>query len=168
MTNSRSARSIADIERGVILARVEIAAAPERVFCALTDPDEIPRWWGSAEVYQTETWSADFRVGGAWRADGRGADGRPFSVSGRFLEIDPPRKVVQTWKPDWDGGHETTLTYELVAIDGGTRLTVRHEGFVGRAESCEQHSQGWEMVMGWLANYLKPPAMPMLRTIAGA
>lgn len=156
MTHSPSARSIADIERGVILARVDIAATPDRVFRALTDSNEIPRWWGSAEVYQTETWTTDFKVGGTWKAEGRGADGVPFSVSGTFLEIDPPRKVVQTWKADWDGGHETRLTYELAATEAGTRLTVRHEGFAGRTESCEQHAAGWEMVLGWLQSHLQP------------
>ncbi len=159
MTDTRSARSIADIERGVILARVEIAAPPERVFRALTSADEITRWWGSCETYKTEKWASDFRVGGAWKAEGHGVDGMAFSVSGVFLEIVPPHKVVQTWKPDWDGGHETTLTYHLVATDAGTRLTIRHEGFIGRAQSCEQHTAGWETVLGWLAQYLQRSAV---------
>jgi uncharacterized protein YndB with AHSA1/START domain len=63
------------------------------------------------------------------------ADGAPFSVGGEFLEIDAPRKLVQTWKSDWDAGHVTTLTYRLEPMSEGTKVTVRHEGFVGRPES---------------------------------
>ncbi len=38
------ARSVADLTSGVILASVEIAAPPERVFPALTDPNALKRW----------------------------------------------------------------------------------------------------------------------------
>ncbi len=107
---TQTARAVADLSQGVILANVEMAAAADRIFRALTDPNEIPRWWGSADTYQTREWSADLRLGGRWRARGLSTDGKPFSVEGEFLEVDPPRKLVQTWKPDWDGGHVTAVT----------------------------------------------------------
>jgi uncharacterized protein YndB with AHSA1/START domain len=152
----RAARSVADLAQGTILANVEIAAAPERVFAALTQAEHVTRWWGSAETYRTTEWSADLRVGGRWRGAGRGADGAAFSVEGEFLEVDPPRKLVQTWRAAWDGDQVTTLTYRLDAIDGGTRVTVRHEGFAGRPESCANHTSGWEGVLQWLTGYLAP------------
>ena len=83
MSLKNSARAIADAGSGIILATAEIAAPPERVFRALTTPDEIVRWWGSDEVYHTTGWTADLRVGGRWRAEGRGADGQPFAAGGR-------------------------------------------------------------------------------------
>lgn len=152
-----TARAIADVSAGMILATVEIAAPPERVFRALSS-DEITQWWGSPDLYRTTEYWADLRVGGSWRASGRGADGKPFSVGGEFLEIDPPRALVQTWKPEWDGGHETTLRYTLAAIPGGTRVTIRHEGFAGRPDSCQGHASGWERVLGWLAGHLRGAA----------
>ena len=93
--STKTARAVADLTEGVILASVEVAAAAERVFRALTDPKELARWWGSSEAYRADEWTADFRVGGRWRARGRNVDGRPFSVEGEFLEIEPPRKVVR-------------------------------------------------------------------------
>ncbi len=147
------ARAVADIEAGRILASVEIGAPAERVFQALTTAADITAWWGSPEEYKTTGWAADVRPGGRWRADGVGVDGTPFSVEGAFLEVDPPRKLVQTWNPSWEGGHETTLTYLLEATAGGTKLTLRHEGFAGRAESCRAHGQGWERVLDWLRTY---------------
>ena len=85
MSSQRSARALADVNGGIILAEVEIAAPPERVFRALTQSDEIVRWWGSPDAYRTESWTADLRVGGSWKADGRGSDGASFTVGGVFL-----------------------------------------------------------------------------------
>jgi uncharacterized protein YndB with AHSA1/START domain len=166
MSIARSpARAVADLTEGIVLASVEIAAAPERVFRALTDPNEVVAWWGSAETYRTEEWSADLRVGGRWQARGRGADGRPYSVGGEFLEVDPPRKLVQTWNYDWDGGHSTVLAYRLEPIDGGTRVTVRHSGFGDQRASCRSHGEGWEMVLGWLSAYVTAPLYFLCRLI---
>lgn len=82
-----------------------------------------------------------------------GADGTPFAVSGEYLELEPPHKLVQTWRADWDGGNITTITYRLEAIAGGTRVTLRHEGFADRAESCRGHANGWERVLTWLRDH---------------
>jgi uncharacterized protein YndB with AHSA1/START domain len=149
------AKAVADVSAGLILATVDIAAPPDRVFRALAS-EELVKWWGSADTYRTTRWTGDVRVGGAWRTEGVSADGKPFSVGGEFVEVDPPRKLVQTWRADWDGGHVTTITYRLDAVDGGTRLTLRHEGFTGRPESCASHADGWERVLGWLQAYHRP------------
>jgi uncharacterized protein YndB with AHSA1/START domain/uncharacterized protein YciI len=156
---SKTARAIADLSAGTILASVEIAAPIERVFRALTSPEEIVRWWGSPDSYRTTEWTSDMRPGGKWRARGVGDQG-PFTVGGEFIEVDPPRKLVQTWQPDWDGGHVTTITYRLDATATGTRVTVRHEGFGDRADSCAGHTAGWEQVLGWLAGHAAPEAAP--------
>lgn len=148
--SNKGARAVADVTDGLILATIDIGVPPERVFQAITASTEIVRWWGSDDSYRTEAWTSDFRVGGRWKGTGRSADGSAFTVEGEFLEIDPPRKVVQTWRPDWDQGEVTKVTYLLEAIDGGTRLMVRHEGFGNRADSCRGHAEGWEGVLGWL------------------
>jgi uncharacterized protein YndB with AHSA1/START domain len=98
MKSMNHARSVADVEGGTILACIEIAVPPERVFRALTT-DELTKWWGSDEMYKTTSFEIDLRVGGAWPSDGVGADGVPFHVGGKVLELDPPRKLVQTWEP---------------------------------------------------------------------
>src|SRR5258708_4396373 len=81
---------------GAILASVEIAAPTERVFRAITDPRELKEWWGSPETYHADRWEADLRVGGAWRVEGHGAQGKPYSVYGEYLVIEPPRRLVLT------------------------------------------------------------------------
>jgi uncharacterized protein YndB with AHSA1/START domain len=153
-------RAVADVTEGRILASVEIAAPAERVFHAIAS-EEISSWWGSPEVYTTTAWTGDVHPGGRWRADGVGADGKPFSVEGEFREVDPPRKLVQTWRAAWDGGNETTITWLLEPVEEGTRLTLRHDGFSGRADSCSGHANGWERVLGWLNGHLTKAAPPV-------
>jgi uncharacterized protein YndB with AHSA1/START domain len=113
-------------------------------------------------VYTLSTWTADLRPGGRWKSEGKGADGHSFSVEGEYLRVEPPRLIVQTWQPSWDGGNSTTIHYELEPIEGGTRLTVRHEGFGDRAAACEDHGRGWVRVIGWLVAHLEAPRRTFL------
>lgn len=152
------ARAIADVGSGTILATVEIGAPPERVFTALTSAEDVVKWWGSDDMYRTTEWTMPLTPGAPWKASGRGADGVPFSVEGEIVEVDAPRKLVWTWRPAWDGGNTTTITYRLEPIEGGTRVTLRHEGFGDRHESCRSHGQGWERVLGWASAHLPAPA----------
>jgi uncharacterized protein YndB with AHSA1/START domain len=147
-------RAIADVSVGTILATVTIAVPPERVFRALTAEDQIPRWWGSDELYRTTKHTADVRPGGTWHSQGKGADGKEFSVRGEYLEVDPPHRLVMTWRAGWDGDHVTTVAYMLEAVEAGTRLTLRHEGFGARKDACRGHGSGWEQVFRWLAEFL--------------
>lgn len=151
------ARVLADPGAGSIHATVEIGATPERVFRAIAS-EEITQWWGSAELYRTTSWTGDVRPGGAWLTQGVSAEGEPFSVGGEFIEVDAPRRIVMTWKADWDGGNVTTITYELQAIPGGTRLTLEHTGFGDRIDSCNGHANGWGRVLTWLCAFFPESA----------
>jgi uncharacterized protein YndB with AHSA1/START domain len=145
---SSRARAVADLAEGYILASVEIAAPPERVFRALTTK-EIVDWWVRPGVFDTKEWSGDVRVGGRWRASGH-AHGQPYVLEGEFLEVDPPRKLVHTWQRAGAPGQPTIVTFLLEALDGGTRITLRHEGFVAR-EPCTGACIGWETSFEHLA-----------------
>jgi uncharacterized protein YndB with AHSA1/START domain len=137
----------------MVLARIEIAAPPERVFKALASED-IAKWWGAPGMYQVKEWTGDVRKGGRWKSVGVGSDGKPFTVEGEYLEVDAPRKLVHTWEPAWEAGRpRTTVTYRLDPIPGGTRITLKHEGFTDAA-SCESHGDGWERVFGWLNAFM--------------
>ena len=154
MTKESAARAVADTTDGVVLARVDIAVPPERVFKALTT-SELTKWWGQADMYTTTKFSIDLRPGGAWKSEGVGADGSAFHVEGEVLEVDAPKKLVQTWKPSWEPGPATKITYTLEAIETGTRVTVRHTGFTN-PDACSSHANGWERVFTWLSGYLAP------------
>ena len=148
------ARAITDGD--IVLATLDIAAAPERVFRALTT-DEAEHWWGAPEVYTIESWKADLRVGGAWSLIIRLPDGTALPASGEFLLVEAPNKLVQTRRYDWDhptlGRRVTKVTYLLQASELGTRVTVRQEDF-GSHEPAYEHAGGWERFLDFLAVYL--------------
>lgn len=121
-----TARAVYDLSDGKILAAVELSSPVVTVYNALTS-QEVVRWWVNPGVFDTREWNADIRPGGGWRAAGLGM-GQPYTLEGEFLEIDPPRRLVHTWRSV--GSKDSTMvTYLLDQIPGGTRLTLRHEGF---------------------------------------
>jgi uncharacterized protein YndB with AHSA1/START domain len=148
---SSRARAVADLAQGVILASVEIAASPERVFRALASR-EIVDWWVRPGVFDTREWAGDVRVGGKWRAAGV-ARGEPYALEGEFIEVDPPRKLVHTWHRAGAPGAPTTVSYVLDPVDGGTRVTLRHSGLAA-PEFCSSVSIGWETAFEKLAQIL--------------
>src|SRR6266542_2975724 len=117
------ARAAADLAEGSILASVEVAASPERVFQALAS-NEVLDWWVRPGVFDTREWAGDVRAGGRWQASGVGG-GKPYTLEGEFLEVDPARKLVHTWHSVGAPGAPTTVTYLLEPLDTGTRVTLR-------------------------------------------
>ncbi|HXW76686.1 MAG TPA: SRPBCC domain-containing protein [Candidatus Eremiobacteraceae bacterium] len=148
-----SVRSIADTARGELLATVDIAAPPERVFRALCS-NEITRWWVRDGVFDTRTWEGEVKSGGRWRAAGV-ARGEAYVLEGEFLEVSAPRRLVHSWHLAGMGLPTTTVRYALEPIDGGTRITLRHTGF-SNTDVCEQTSIGWETSFRALAALLAP------------
>ena len=142
-------------DQDLIVAEIEIAAPPERVFQAITDPRQLPQWWGQKEMYRVTRLESDLRVGGQWLSVGVSVTGESFHVGGEYLEIDPPRLLVQTWKASWSGTLKTTVRWELEAYPGGTRVKIRHSGFAGNAEAANSHSQGWQRVLAWVHAFLE-------------
>lgn len=148
---SRPAHAVAELADGVIRASVEVAASPERVFQALAS-EEIIDWWIRPGVFDTREWEGDVRVGGRWRAAGIG-NGRPYALEGAFLELDPPRKLVHTWHAAGAPGTPSIVTYVLDAIEGGTRLTLRHQGIASPLTGANTGA-GWETSLERLAEIL--------------
>jgi uncharacterized protein YndB with AHSA1/START domain len=155
-------------DQDVIAAEIFIAAPPERVFQAISDPNQWPQWWGQSGVYRITETSADLRPGGKWSSVGVGADGVSFRVDGEYLEVDPPRRLVCTWVPSYAGGLNTVLGWELQPrevhglqhrgpqkVGTGTLVKLHHSGFAGHPEAAKGHSQGWTRVLGWMQAFVE-------------
>jgi uncharacterized protein YndB with AHSA1/START domain len=157
-------------DKNAVTAEIFIAAPPARVFQAITDPTQLPRWWGQGGLYNITKSTMDVRPGGKWRSDGVGADGRTFYVEGEYLEVDPPRLLVHTWSGSYSGGRKTTVRWELephsvhdLHAGGpkrsgtGTLVRVRQEGFGGTPPPHDAvgHGEGWKRVLGWLEAYVR-------------
>ena len=52
-------------DQDAVVTEIEIAAPPERVFEALTDPAQLMLWW--AATPEGARWEMDARLGGKWR-----------------------------------------------------------------------------------------------------
>lgn len=150
--------AIAEVSGGVVQATVEIAAPPETVFRALTEPEQLVAWWGSPDQYQTHGWQVDLRAGGKWSCQARSAAGAG-EVRGEYLAVEAPRLLEYTWEPSWDEYRRTVVRCTLEPIPGGTLLRLIHRGFVADA-TAQDHATGWTRVLGWLAGHLdrKDPA----------
>jgi uncharacterized protein YndB with AHSA1/START domain len=142
-------------DQDVIVAEIQIAAPPDRVFQAITDPQQVPQWWGQQGMYRVTSWDADLRPGGKWCSRGTRADGSSFQVAGEYVEVNPPHVLVHTWNPTWAQLPTTTVRWELKAQEGGTLVTIRHSGFAGHAEAAQDHSKGWTRVLGWMEAFVE-------------
>jgi uncharacterized protein YndB with AHSA1/START domain len=155
-------------DQDTVQAEIFIAAPPERVFEAITDPTQTARWWGQQGMYRITERKADLRRGGKWSSVGVGADGTSFTVEGEYLEYDPPRLLVHTWVPSWTSTLKTVVRWELKPRDvaglqargpqrigSGTLVRIRHSGFAGDAPAAADHGQGWKRVLGWMQAYVE-------------
>jgi uncharacterized protein YndB with AHSA1/START domain len=155
-------------DQDVIRAEIFIAAPPERVFQALTDPNQMPKWWGQPDMYRITEYKAELRPGGKWSSVGVGADGSSFRIDGEYLELDPPRLLVYTWIPSFAGQLKTTVRWELEPrevhglqhrgpqkMGTGTMVRIVHTGFAGHPDACKGHHQGWIRVLGWMEAFLE-------------
>ncbi|HEX5438317.1 MAG TPA: SRPBCC domain-containing protein [Gemmatimonadaceae bacterium] len=144
--------------RTIVRATVDVAAPPEQVFDALTNPRELTEWWGSEDSYRTHDWQVDPRAGGAWSARTTDAEGAEGMIQGEFRVVDPPRLIECSWHASWDDGAPTILRYELtpVVVDDlpGTRVTVTHTRLSARAEMAATYTPAWNHVLEWLAVHL--------------
>ncbi len=121
---------------GTQVYRVYIKASPQAIWDAITKPEWTERYgYGGRGEY-------DLRPGGAYtgftsqkmKTEGAsiGYQVPDVGVDGEIIEVDPPRKLVQTWRMLMDDELAaegfTRLTYEIEETrDGVTRLTVTHD-----------------------------------------
>jgi uncharacterized protein YndB with AHSA1/START domain len=133
---------------------VEIRAPVERVFRALTEPEQIVQWWGSRETYQVTAWHADLRVGGTWDCEGVSPSGGRFTVRGEFRVVDAPRRLVHTWQSSWRPTLVTMVEYQLDQVGEVTVVRVRHSGFAGDVSARDDMLNGLPSVLSWLRRFL--------------
>jgi len=97
-----------------------LAAPPERVFAALTEPEELAKWFVEKAEFTP-------KKGGTFRL--RWAGG--YTLKGRVRAIEPPKKLALDWIDRFEGGKvfETEARFAIKKKGKGTLLTVTHRGF---------------------------------------
>jgi uncharacterized protein YndB with AHSA1/START domain len=100
--------------------------APRRlVFEAMTTPEHVRRWLGSAE-YPITTCEIDLRIGGAYRYVFRRPDGSEMTLQGTFTDVARPDRVAFVERIIMPGftSDEYRVTSTFVEHDGKTTLTT--------------------------------------------
>lgn len=131
------------------------AAPREKVFQAWTEPERLTQWLCRVtEKHSVKLLELDLRVGGRYRLEGRSPEGNRYLLSGTYLEIRPPEKLVFTWS--WEGDPdfgESLVTVELRALGDSTELVLTHERFPN-LKARDQHETGWNGCFEQLAKAL--------------
>ena len=149
-------------EQDVIVAEIQISAPAERVFTALTDPNQLQRWFHGGSECPTKTWKMDARPGGSYSyRSGSGSTAvdaiAQMECHGEIVEYDPPRVLAYTWIANW---HEkpdrsTLVRWELTPQPAGTHVRVTHSGLAGLPTAYKEYSGGWSGVVESLKNHLE-------------
>jgi len=135
-----------------IVQEIVIHAPAQRVFEALTDPAERPKWWGAQGRFQATEMESDLRTGGKWIMRGTGVGAKSFTVRGVYRQIEPPRLLVFTWLPDWhEDAFETVVRFDLTENNGSTTVRLTHSGLT--TESSRLSHKCWPQILTWLQSY---------------
>jgi uncharacterized protein YndB with AHSA1/START domain len=121
----------------------EMSAPREAVWKALTEPDELARWWGPAE-FTTPSIELDLRVGGAYRFAMQPPEGDLFHLSGEFTAVEPPSRLAYTfvWDPPNPNDQKTLATISLQDAGDSTEVSLVHGSFATE-ERLALHRDGW-------------------------
>jgi len=132
---------------------IYIKTTPEWLWQAITDPELRRKYTFGVGVY------TDWKPGSPYQAETGPetiAPNMPIS-EGTILEIDPPRRLVQSFNALWsdDVKHEGTsrVTWEIEPVGDSCRLTVIHD-HLREGANAELYG-GWPMVLSGLKTLLE-------------
>jgi uncharacterized protein YndB with AHSA1/START domain len=143
-------------EGGVALApgdttavyEIYIKTTPERLWEAITDPAMRARYTFGVQVH------SDWSEGSTYTSSVPGAID---IASGENLEVDPPRRLVQTmdalWSDDVKAEGTSTVTWEIEQVADSCRLTVVHSQL--RPDGNGEIYGGWPMILSGLKTLLE-------------
>jgi len=129
---------------GLTLDMKRVLPAPRSlVFRACTEPDELAKWWGP-HGFTAPSVEVDLRVGGSYRIAMQPPEGDVFYLQGEFSEVDPPARLIYTFRwedPDPDD-QETVVTLRLRDLGESTEL-VLSQGTFAAEPRLVLHKEGW-------------------------
>jgi uncharacterized protein YndB with AHSA1/START domain len=128
---------------------IYIRTTPERLWQAIIDPDVRARYQFGARI------ESDWAAGSTYRVAHPDAPG-PL-IEGENLEIDPPRRLVQSFHAVWDDNvaaeGTSRVTWDIEPVGDSCRLTVTHDQL---REGADEHLYGgWPMILSGLKTWLE-------------
>jgi uncharacterized protein YndB with AHSA1/START domain len=130
--------------------RRRVRASTEEVFDLWTKPDLMARWMSPYPGAVDCKASCDLRPGGAFSLVMTSAESNR-EVTGTYVQIDRPRKLVFTWIGPLTNHVNTLVTVELTPHGDETDLVLTHERLPTSA-IVEGHTRGWGHILDHLAD----------------
>jgi uncharacterized protein YndB with AHSA1/START domain len=96
----------------------------EEVFDAWTNPAALVSWFGRPREAVSAT--VDLRIGGGYRL-AIAAEEQIVTVRGLYLEVDPPQRLVYTWRWEVDGYPESVVAVEFHDLGGKTEVLLTQQ-----------------------------------------
>jgi uncharacterized protein YndB with AHSA1/START domain len=128
---------------------IYIRTTPERLWEAITDPDIRSKY------------TFGLRTDSEWTPGSRFEQRHPNAAEilgeGENLEVDPPRRLVQSmralWSDEVKAEGTSRVTWEIQPIGDSCRLTVTHDQL--REGANDQLYGGWPMILSGLKTWLE-------------
>ncbi|MDX6287553.1 MAG: hypothetical protein QOG53_3038 [Frankiales bacterium] len=127
-----------------------IKTSPERLWEGITDPEIRSKYNFGAQV------TSDWTPGSTYAMNAM--DGAMALGEGENLEVDPPRRLVQSarflWSDDVKAEGTSRITWEIEPIGADScRLTVTHDQM--RDGAHDEIYGGWPMILSGLKTWLE-------------
>lgn len=148
-----------EITPDLIVVTRRLNAPPDRVFRAWSDERERRQWDVPGENWVIEEFSSDFREDGI-EMSRFGPIGDPIAESfGRFLLIDPPRRIVSAGvmrsARTGEVSSATMMTLHLELDGDDTSLTLIDQSvYLGAGETADMRKEGWNTILDKLAGHV--------------
>jgi uncharacterized protein YndB with AHSA1/START domain len=120
-----------------------LPAAPSVTFAAVSEPDELAKWWGP-QGFTIPSMEFDPRVGATYRIEMQPPEGDSFYLVGEFRDVDPPARLAFTFEwedPDPDDA-DTLVELSFRDLGGSTALALTQGPFKTEARRS-LHRDGW-------------------------
>jgi len=130
---------------------IEIRSTPEKIWAALTDGSVMEKFFMGLHIESDWTPGSDYGF--------RMPDGSVM-VQGKVVEYDPPRKLVDTFRPHSPTGElidiaESRLTWEIVQNGDNCKLKLTHDKLDGDNPHSKGFGDGWNYFMAEIKKYLE-------------
>jgi uncharacterized protein YndB with AHSA1/START domain len=126
---------------------IYIKTTPERLWEAITDSEIRSKYQFGAKV------TSDWKPGSKFEMT---AGDFPLG-EGEIIEVDPPRRLVQTmvalWGEDVKAEGTTRITWDIEPVEDSCRLTLTHDQM--REGANDQLYGGWPMILSGLKTWLE-------------
>ena len=139
-----------DTAGAIVQIRRRVQAPAEQIFDLWTKPDLMVRWMSPFPGAVDCKASCDLRPGGAFSLVMSSKDSNR-EVSGTYVQVDRPRKLVFTWIGPLTNDVKTLVTVELDPRGNETDLVLTHERLPTSA-IIEGHTKGWGHILDHLAD----------------